>query len=99
MSDTPKVQVDTKETTDTAEPKKSYKGLMSWFRESFPNKPYTVLGAAIGLIVALLIFAIGLIKTLFVVICVALGVAVGQYLDGNPKLITFIKHIISDGRN
>lgn len=101
MSDTPTIKIDetpeessAKDTKDT----RANAGPIAWFKKTFPTKPYTVLGALAGLILALLIFSIGFLKAIFVAICIAIGVAVGQYFDGNPKLITFVKRIFSDNR-
>lgn len=66
----------------------------AWLEDSFPTHKNAVLGGAVGLIVALMIFGIGFWKTLFISVLILIGVAVGQIADGDPKLIRLIKELI-----
>lgn len=66
----------------------------AWLAETFPNSRHAVLGGICGLIVALLLFTIGVLDTLIVAVCIACGVAVGQYLDGDPKLARIVQSLI-----
>lgn len=73
----------------------------SWLHETFPGHENAVLCGVLGLIVAILLFAIGFWATLLVALCVTVGVAIGQLLDGDPKIITFFRGLIGpkdDGR-
>lgn len=70
----------------------------SWFRQSFPGHEHAVFGGICGLVVAILVFAIGFWKTLFIVICVLVGVAIGQYADGNTTVVRAISRFFSDNR-
>lgn len=70
------------------------KRLDAWLNETFPNNRGAVLGGVAGLIVALLFFAIGFWNTLFIVVLVLIGVAAGQYIDGDPKLVRAIQKLI-----
>ena len=64
-----------------------------WFAETFPHSRHAVIGGVCGLVIALLLFAIGIPKTLVIVVLVVAGVAVGQYLDGDPKLIRLFQSL------
>lgn len=65
-----------------------------WLDETFPNSRNAVLGGVTGLVVALLLFTIGVLKTLVIAILVVVGIACGQYLDGEPKIVRFIQHLM-----
>lgn len=66
---------------------------VTWFDATFPHSRHAVIGGACGLVIALLLFAIGIPKTLVIVVLVVAGVAVGQYLDGDPKLIRLFQSL------
>ena len=68
--------------------------LSAWFAETFPHGRYAVLGGLAGLVVALLLFWIGVLKTLVIVVLVVVGVAIGQYLDGDPRLIRIVQGLV-----
>ena len=65
-----------------------------WVDETFPNSRNAVLGGVAGLVVALLLFTIGVLKTLIIAILVVVGIACGQYLDGDPKIVRFIQNLM-----
>lgn len=65
-----------------------------WLDETFPNGRNAVLGGVTGLVVALLLFTIGVLKTLVIAILVVVGIACGQYLDGEPKIVRFIQNLM-----
>ena len=65
-----------------------------WLDETFPNSRNAVLGGVAGLVVALLLFTIGVLKTLVIAILVVVGIACGQYLDGAPKIVRFIQNLM-----
>lgn len=65
-----------------------------WLDETFPNGRNAVLGGVTGLVVALLLFTIGVLKTLVIAVLVAVGVACGQYLDGDPKIVRFVQNLM-----
>lgn len=65
-----------------------------WLDETFPNSRNAVLGGVAGLVVALLLFTIGVLKTLVIAILVVVGIACGQYLDGDPKIVRFIQNLM-----
>lgn len=69
--------------------------LRSWCR----GREHACLGAVVGLIVAFCIFSLGFLKTLIIAICVGLGIAFGQYIDGNPRMLSIVKKLFRDNRN
>lgn len=71
-------------------------GVRSTIEGVFPGKSNTVLFGVIGLIAALLLLSVGFWRMLIISIFVFIGVAVGQTLDGNPKLLNWIKDLFSD---
>lgn len=81
---------------------RTFSGIMRsasrWFKATFPGHQNSVLGGICGFIVALLIFGIGFWRTLFIVICVAIGVAIGQFFDGNPRVVHAVRKVFSDNR-
>lgn len=91
----PASKKDASETGQTATSSfKPIKHIQAWLTETFPGNENAVLGGIAGLAIACLFFAIGFSKTLFIVILVLIGVAVGQYADGDPKLARAIQKLI-----
>ncbi len=77
-----------------AKPEGSFARASQWFDQTFPHSKNAVIGGLAGLVVALLLFSIGLLKTLVIAILVLVGVAAGQYLDGDPKLVKAIQNLM-----
>jgi len=69
------------------------RGMRAWLKETFPGHEHAVIGGVIGLVAAILLFTIGIFKTLVIAVFVVLGVALGQYLDGDPRLIRTFMHL------
>lgn len=65
-----------------------------WFAKTFPHSRHAVIGGVCGLVVALLLFSIGLLKTLVIALLVTIGVACGQYADGDPKLVNLVRELM-----
>lgn len=63
------------------------------------GREHACIGAVVGLLVALLIFSIGFFRTLLIGFCIALGIAIGQYVDGNPKILSLVQKLFKDNRN
>ena len=80
--------------TAGAKPEGSFARASQWFDQTFPHSKNAVIGGLAGLVVALLLFSIGLLKTLVIAILVLVGVAAGQYLDGDPKLVKAIQNLM-----
>ncbi len=70
--------------------------LFAWVHQAFPGHEKAFWGGVCGLAIALVFFAIGFLRTLLIVVLVLVGVACGQVLDGDPKLINVIKRLFSD---
>lgn len=68
--------------------------LSTWFATTFPHSRNAVLGGICGLVVALLLFSVGLFKTLVIALLVTIGVACGQYADGDPKLVNLVRELM-----
>ena len=68
--------------------------LSTWFATTFPHSRNAVLGGIWGLVVALLLFSVGLLKTLVIALLVTIGVACGQYADGDPKLVNLVRELM-----
>ncbi len=67
-----------------------------WVHRTFPGHEHAFYGAVVAIIVALLVFAIGFARMLFVCVLVVVGVAVGQIFDGDPKIIRTIRELFSN---
>lgn len=65
------------------------KAIVSLYRK----RPNTFKGTIIGIILALLILWIGFLKTLLIFIVVLLANIIGQFLDGNPRLLSVFDSI------
>ena len=74
------------------------KSASGWVARTFPGHEHAFYGALIALVVALLVFAIGVLRVLFIAVLVLVGVAVGQMLDGDPKIIAAIRELFSNDR-
>lgn len=71
---------------------------LAWVERIAPGHVNAVFGGFAGLIVALLVFVVGFWKTLFVCALVVVGVAVGQCLDGDPKIVNKLRQLLADER-
>lgn len=71
----------------------------TWLSRTFPGHEHAVLGGVCGLLAAMLVFLVGFWRTLFVSLVVLVGVTLGQVLDGDPKIINFIRRVLAEGRN
>ena len=67
----------------------------AWVSRTFPGHEHAFWGGVLGLLVALVFFAIGFFRTLLIVALVVVGVAVGQALDGDPKLINAVRRFFA----
>ena len=59
----------------------------AWVSRTFPGHENAFLGGVCGLLVAIVMAAIGFWRTLLLVILVLIGVAIGQQADGDPKIL------------
>ena len=51
----------------------------------------------LGFVLAVMLFCIGLWQTLVIALLVACGVAFGQYLDGDPRIVRFVGRLFDNG--
>ncbi len=87
----PKAAAPADEGTKHAHPVEAVQG---WIHATFPGHENAVLCGFAGFLVALLLFIIGFWATLLLVLCITIGVAIGQELDGDPKIVTFFKNLL-----
>ena len=65
--------------------------ISKWLTETFPGHENAVMLGLAGFVCAVLLFAIGFWRTLLITLFVLVGVAAGQVLDGNPKILRAVK--------
>ena len=70
----------------------------AWLKRTFPGNENAAIFGAIGLLAAVLIFIVGIWRALIVALFVVAGVAMGQVVDGDPKILRAIQRFISDRR-
>ena len=75
------------------------RSMSSWVHQRFPGHEHAFLGGVIALVVALLVFIIGLPRMLLICLLVVVGVALGQIADGDPKIIRAIANLFNDDRD
>lgn len=91
---------DESSTVEGASFRHAREGLRAWLHETFPGHENAVVWGFVGFLVALLFFIIGFWRTLLVILLVAVGVAFGQVLDGDPRIINTLRGLFrgDDGR-
>ncbi len=67
-----------------------------WLSQNFPGHENAVFGGVCGLVIAILVFVIGFWQALFLALCVTVGVAIGQYVDGNPTVVRFVRRFFGE---
>lgn len=67
-----------------------------WVRRTFPHHEHAFWGGVIALVIAILTFVIGVGRMLLVCLLVFVGVAIGQVLDGDPKIIRMVRGLLND---
>ena len=70
-----------------------------WVHKTCPGHENAFFGAILALIVSLLVFIIGVWRTLLLVVLVVVGIAIGQVFDGNPKIINAIRGLFESDRS
>ena len=70
----------------------------NWVSRTFPGHENAFVFGVIGFLIAVFIFAIGFFQTIFVALLVLAGVAIGQMIDGDPKIINALRHLFSNDR-
>lgn len=69
--------------------------LRGWVARSFPGHEHAFWGGVCGLLAAVLFFVLGLWRALVVVVLVTLGVAVGQSIDGDARIVRTLRRLFS----
>lgn len=67
------------------------RGFSAWMTMNFPGHEHAVLGGFAGLLVALLVFGIGAARTAFMLAMITIGVAYGQHLDGDARIVRALR--------
>ena len=75
--------------------KAARQAVTSWVSRTFPGHEKAFWGGVAGLLVALVLFWIGLFRTVVIVLLVCIGVAAGQVAEGDPKLIRALQKFFS----
>ncbi|MEY8677908.1 DUF2273 domain-containing protein [Granulimonas faecalis] len=71
----------------------------TWVDGAFPGHRNAVLFGVLGFVCALLIFWIGFFQALLVAVFVVCGVAFGQWLDGDPRIVNGVKRLLGPGND
>ena len=69
--------------------------LFAWVRRAFPGHEHAFWGGVLGFVVAVLFLVLGLFKALVIVALVTVGVAIGQALDGDSKIMDLVRRLFS----
>lgn len=69
--------------------------LLAWVRRTFPGHEHAFWGGVLGFVVALLFLFLGLWRALVIVVLVVAGVAAGQALDGDSKIMDLLRRLFS----
>lgn len=80
------------------QPQKPRMTFSEWVHKTFPGHENAFYGAMLALLVAALVFIIGVWRTLLLVVLVVVGIAIGQVFDGNPKIINAIRGLFESDR-
>ena len=67
----------------------------AWVSRAFPGHENAFWGGVVGLLVAVAFFVLGPWRTALIAVLVVVGVAVGQMLDGDPKIINTLRKLFS----
>ncbi len=66
-----------------------------WVSRTFPGHENAFWGGVAGLVIALLVFWVGVFRALAIAVLVFIGVALGQVADGDPKIINLIRRFFT----
>ena len=67
------------------------RSISNWLSAAFPGHKNAVMLGLAGFVLAVLFFAIGFWRTLLITLFVVVGVAIGQVLDGDPKILRAVQ--------
>ena len=69
--------------------------LFAWVRRTFPGHVHAFWGGVLGFLAAVLFLILGLWRALVIVVLVLVGVAAGQALDGDSKIMDLVRRLFS----
>lgn len=69
--------------------------LTAWVRRAFPGHEHAFWGGVLGLLAAVLFLVLGLFRALVIIALVVVGVAIGQALDGDSKIMDLLRRLFS----
>lgn len=75
------------------------RSILAWVHNTFPGHEHAFWGGVVALVIALMVFIIGPLRVLLIILLVLVGVAVGQVLDGDPKIIRIIAGLFDNDRD
>lgn len=70
---------------------------MAWLSRNFPGHEHAAMGGICGLVIALLLFVIGVWRTLLIALLMGIGVAVGLYVDGDERMVAALRSLLGGG--
>ena len=69
--------------------------LFAWVRRTFPGHEHAFWGGVLGFLAAILFLVLGLFRALVIIALVVVGVAIGQALDGDSKIMDLFRRLFS----
>jgi uncharacterized membrane protein len=76
-----------------------HRTIVAWIETRFPGHGNAIFFGLVGLIAAILVFSLGFWRTLLIAVLVVAGVAFGQYLDGDPRIVNALRRLIGPSDN
>lgn len=70
--------------------------LSAWVHRTFPGHERAFWGGVVGLVAAIVFLAIGAWYSIVIAIFVIVGVAVGQFLDGDGKILDALRRLFGN---
>jgi uncharacterized membrane protein len=76
-----------------------HRTIVAWIETRFPGHGNAIFFGLVGLAAAILIFSLGFWRTLLIAVLVVAGVAFGQYLDGDPRIVNVFRRLLGPSDN
>ncbi|GAQ26124.1 MULTISPECIES: DUF2273 domain-containing protein [Tepidanaerobacter] len=71
---------------------------MNFLQELWAEHRNEIIGCIIGVLIGIMILAVGFLKTLFIVLCGAIGYYVGKYLSGDKDIREKVNNIFHSAK-
>lgn len=71
----------------------------AWVHRTFPGHEHAFMGGVVAFFVAILMIVIGPLYSIVIFLVVLVGVAIGQYLDGDPKIVRMVSGLFNGDRD